>query len=224
MKIYSIGRENECDIIINDASNVISRRHAMLTISRFGKMTITDQSQNGTYVNGIRISPNVPVPITRNDTISFAHIAQLDWRLIPNQFAKLLWWCLGSICALLVVIGLIWWLTGTHSSDSKPDNTYAADTVKVNTDSTKNSPAANAEEAKEKKDEATKQSTDTSVVKKDKTNTKNNTNANTNTKNNTKTTNKLQTKTEKKTDTETKTKTAPEGQAAEKATRRTVGG
>ena len=223
MKIYSIGRENECDIIINDASNVISRRHAMLTISRFGKMTITDQSQNGTYVNGIRISPNVPVPITRNDTISFAHIAQLDWRLIPNQFAKLLWWCLGSICALLVVIGLIWWLTGTHGSDSKPDNTYAADTVK-NTDSTKNSPAANAEEAKEKKDEATKQSTDTSVVKKDKTKTKNNTNANTNTKNNTKTTNKLQTKTEKKADTETKTKTAPEGQAAEKTTRRTVGG
>ena len=220
MKIYSIGRENECDIIINDASNVISRRHAMLTIGRFGKMTITDQSQNGTYVNGIRISPNVPVPITRNDTISFAHIAQLDWRLIPNQFARLLWLCLGGICALLVIIGLIWWLTGTHGSDSKPDNTYATDTVKVNTDSTKNSPVANTEEAKEKKNEATQQSTDTSVVKKDKINKKNNANANTNTK----TTNNPQTNIKKRTDTETKTKTSTEGQAVEKTTRRTVGG
>ena len=53
MKVYSIGRENGCDIIINDNSDVISRRHATLNVSQSGKMTIVDLSHNGTYVNGI---------------------------------------------------------------------------------------------------------------------------------------------------------------------------
>lgn len=69
MKVYSIGREHGCDILINDNTDVISRRHAVLNVSPSGKMTIVDQSHNGTYVNGIRISPNVPVPVTRKDNI-----------------------------------------------------------------------------------------------------------------------------------------------------------
>ena len=74
MKALSIGRDQECDIIINDATDVISRRHATLNISSSGKITIVDLSRNGTYVNGIRISPNVPVPVSRKDIISFAHV------------------------------------------------------------------------------------------------------------------------------------------------------
>lgn len=71
MKAYSIGREMGCDIVINDSTDVISRRHATLNVYPSGKMTIIDMSQNGTYVNGIKISPNVPVPVTRKDNISF---------------------------------------------------------------------------------------------------------------------------------------------------------
>lgn len=71
MKALSIGREQGCDIVINDSTDVISRRHAILNISSSGKITIVDQSRNGTYVNGIRISQNVPVPVTRKDIISF---------------------------------------------------------------------------------------------------------------------------------------------------------
>jgi len=104
MKVYSIGREAGCDIVINDRTNVISRRHAVLTVSG-GKMTITDQSSNGTYVNGIRISPNVPVPVTRKDNISFAHVARLDWSLIPNNRAAILWWVLGVAAAILLIVG-----------------------------------------------------------------------------------------------------------------------
>ena len=51
MKVYSIGREGGCDIVLNDPSDVISRRHAVLNVSPSGKMTIVDQSTNGTYVN-----------------------------------------------------------------------------------------------------------------------------------------------------------------------------
>lgn len=85
MKTYSIGRDPECDIVINDATDVISRRHAILNIAPSGKMTIVDQSTNGTYVNGIRISSNVPVPVTRKDTVSFAHVAKMDWGQVPSS-------------------------------------------------------------------------------------------------------------------------------------------
>ena len=40
MKALSIGREQGCDIVINDSTDVISRRHAILNISSscFGKV------------------------------------------------------------------------------------------------------------------------------------------------------------------------------------------
>lgn len=108
MKVYSIGREVGCDIVINDNSDVISRRHATLNVSQFGKMTIVDLSHNGTYVNGIRITQNVPVPVTRKDNISFAHVARLDWNLIPNTGAVIIRWVVIGVIALLLIIGGIW--------------------------------------------------------------------------------------------------------------------
>lgn len=83
-KAYTIGRDTQCDIVINDQTDVISRVHAVLRIRGRKKMTITDQSCNGTYINGIRIASNVEVPITRKDVISFAHIRELDWSELPG--------------------------------------------------------------------------------------------------------------------------------------------
>lgn len=106
MKVYSIGRESGCDIVINDSTDVISRRHAVLTVMPSGKMTITDQSHNGTYVNGIRISPNVAVPVTRKDNISFAHVARLDWNRVPKS-GNMMRYAIYAIIAILVVIGSV---------------------------------------------------------------------------------------------------------------------
>ncbi len=102
MKVYSIGREGGCDIVINDPSDVISRRHAVLNVSPSGKMTIVDQSTNGTYVNGMRINSNVPYPVTRKDSISFAHVARLDWNLIPSSNRILKYAAIGVISLLLI--------------------------------------------------------------------------------------------------------------------------
>lgn len=104
MKVYSIGRESGCDIVINDSTDVVSRRHAILNVSPTGKMTIVDQSHNGTYVNGIKISPNVPVPVTRKDNISFAHVARLDWDLVPRSNAPMRYAIIG-VAAVAIIVG-----------------------------------------------------------------------------------------------------------------------
>lgn len=106
MKTYSIGRDLNCDIVMNDSTDVISRRHALLNVTPSGKMTIIDQSSNGTYVNGIRITQNVPVPVSRKDIVSLAHVAKLDWDQVPksNQWVK---YAIMAVAAVAVISGII---------------------------------------------------------------------------------------------------------------------
>lgn len=121
MKTYSIGRDLNCDIVINDSTDVISRRHALLNVTSSGKMTIIDQSSNGTYVNGIRISQNVPVPVSRKDIISLAHVAKLDWNQVPksNQWLK---YAIAIVAAIVVIIGVVFGVKGFKSNGDSNDN------------------------------------------------------------------------------------------------------
>lgn len=105
-KMYTIGREEGCDIVIPDNSDVISRLHATLRIESENKIYITDQSRNGTYVNGMKISSNVEVPVTRKDVISFAHIVDFDWSLIPKQRSKYFKYAI-IVLPLIIVVGLV---------------------------------------------------------------------------------------------------------------------
>lgn len=116
MKVLSIGRDTACDIILNDEKDLISRRHAILYITSSGKMTLVDQGQNGTYVNGIRINPNIPYPVTRKDTISFAHVKQLDWKLVPNRFALARTFIQVVVIALVAAGGILFFM----NRDSQP--------------------------------------------------------------------------------------------------------
>lgn len=129
MKVYSIGREVGCDIVINDRTDVISRRHAILNVLPSGKMTIVDQSSNGTYVNGIRISPNVPVPVSRKDNISFAHIARLDWNMIPKPKSPMLYVAIGI--ASLAILGGIGYGAYYIGSGNNNKGTLPNDTTSV---------------------------------------------------------------------------------------------
>lgn len=119
MKTISIGRDESCDIVITDRTNVVSRRHAVITIDNSGKMTITDYSSNGTYVNGIKMSENVAVPITRKDNISFAHVFELDWNMVPNVRSRNIKIILGSAIAVIAIIVLIK-LLGDDKPQTKP--------------------------------------------------------------------------------------------------------
>ena len=95
MKSYTIGREETCNIVIADSSQMVSRLHATLTLDG-SKMTITDSSSNGTYINGIRIASGTAVPVTRKDVVSFAQVAELDWAQIPNPGKRTLWIDVGE--------------------------------------------------------------------------------------------------------------------------------
>lgn len=130
MKSYSIGRDMGCDIVMNDNTDVISRRHAVLTVSSSGRMTITDQSSNGTYVNGIKISPNVAVPVTRKDSISFAHVATLDWNMIPKSNNWIFYLIVGLVVAAIAA-ALVLFLS-REKPDIPPTNNpvQAVDTLK----------------------------------------------------------------------------------------------
>lgn len=100
-KVYTIGRDTSCDIVIPDTTDVVSRVHASLKAKGNGKYVIIDQSRNGTYVNGIKMSANEEIPVTRKDVISFAHVRDLDWEQIPkDKDSKMLW----IIIAIAVVV------------------------------------------------------------------------------------------------------------------------
>lgn len=136
MKVYSIGRENGCNIVINDHTDVISRRHAILNVAPTGKMTIVDQSKNGTYVNGMRIASNVPYPVTRKDSVSFAHVVRLDWNMVPNPFSPLRYAAIGVI-ALIVIAGASWGIYSLINSSGGGDEPrpVVSDTTNVQKES-----------------------------------------------------------------------------------------
>ena len=106
--IYSIGRDPGSDIYLYDDRNVISRTHAILKIGKGGKYFISDQSMNGTYVNGIKIAQGVPVPVTRKDVVSFAHMAELDWNQVPNPYGDVFKYVLAFLLLVVVAGGVAW--------------------------------------------------------------------------------------------------------------------
>lgn len=101
MKTITIGRGPENMVTLNDAKT--SRRHALLRCHSTGKMEIVDLSQNGTFVNGMKIPSNKPYPISRKDIVVFAHAETLSWDEVPNpyRFIKI------SALALLLCIILL---------------------------------------------------------------------------------------------------------------------
>lgn len=118
MKSYSIGREETCNIIVNDPTQMVSRRHATLNVDG-RKMTIVDSSSNGTYINGIRIQSGSPVPVTRKDVVSFAQVAELDWKCIPDESGRKLGFALATFAVLLLVGFGIWYL---HEKGNEKEN------------------------------------------------------------------------------------------------------
>lgn len=53
--VYTVGRDSECDIVINDF--FVNKKHMQLIVTDDGELYCVDlDSRNGTYVNGVRIT------------------------------------------------------------------------------------------------------------------------------------------------------------------------
>jgi pSer/pThr/pTyr-binding forkhead associated (FHA) protein len=103
MRQFFVGRGDDCQIRLFDNSQRISRNHATLKLFDNGKICIVDHSSNGTFVNGIKISQNVDYPVKRGDSISFAHVTDLNWNEIPKNRNRLLNFTLYSLGVLLLI-------------------------------------------------------------------------------------------------------------------------
>lgn len=128
---YSIGRGDECRIRIQDSSQRVSRNHATLKVLDNGKMFITDHSSNGTFVNGIKISPNVDFPVKRADSISLANVTELNWALIPKKSNKILLYSIIAVVVLaaVVVVGAILLNRPDRPTSPSPIETQCLDTT-----------------------------------------------------------------------------------------------
>lgn len=126
MKSYTIGREENSNIIISDPSKMVSRHHATLTVNGT-KMTIMDHSSNGTFINGIKISSNTPVPVTRKDVVSFANIYDLDWNRVPNPANKIVVICSSVLIAIAAIVAVTYYVV-QHKEDVQDNKILAEET------------------------------------------------------------------------------------------------
>lgn len=119
MKIITIGRETNNDIVIDDPK--ISRRHAVLRIHPFGKTEIVDYSMNGTSINGVKIAKEVPTRVKRSDSVSFAGIKNLDWERIP-RYGRRNMFITAGICGLAMIAAMVLILIGVNRGEKTQDN------------------------------------------------------------------------------------------------------
>lgn len=108
MKIITIGRSSECDIIINDP--YVGRTHLQMIVSDDGSCYCVDlNSKNGTFVNGRRISSKVR--LNKTDVIRIGNTT-LPWQQyvgVPmiNKSRKPFWITMIAVgVVLLACVGL----------------------------------------------------------------------------------------------------------------------
>lgn len=142
MRKITIGRGRECDVRIDDQTDSVSRRHAVITVSPVGKMKIYDTSSNGTYVNGEKVEKPEGKPVKRGDTVNFARMVDLDWDTVKNPY-KNLWIGSGSFLIIVAAIAVIFWIFGEDLMNKAAErnvettNVVATDSISPVNDSLK---------------------------------------------------------------------------------------
>jgi pSer/pThr/pTyr-binding forkhead associated (FHA) protein len=80
MRLIVIGRDpQQASIVVN--SQYISNYHAEIILLDNGDMFLVDKSTNGTFLNGVKLTPGKEVAVKRGDNIMFADVP-LDWNQI----------------------------------------------------------------------------------------------------------------------------------------------
>lgn len=105
MKKVIVGRGLDCDIVIPDEKDNVSRQHLVISFNLLGRMKISDTSSNGTYINGRRMLKGTSMPVTSDDEIRLGDNWTLDWVQVNDpykQTRKLI----ILILSILVLLGI----------------------------------------------------------------------------------------------------------------------
>jgi len=121
MKKVVIGRGRECNVVLADTTDVVSRRQAVIAFTFWGKMTLYDTSSNGTFVNGQRLAKQEGKVVTRRDKINFGHVWDLDWATIKDPYRNTKLALAGLLVALLLVAGALF-LFLPDGNGGEPEN------------------------------------------------------------------------------------------------------
>ena len=83
MKIVTIGRDENNNVVIDDP--LVTRMHCQIASDNHdGFYLIDNNSTNGTFVNGMRVSPGVKTALNRTDIIRIGNTT-LPWRSYFGQ-------------------------------------------------------------------------------------------------------------------------------------------
>lgn len=75
---WLVGAASDCNIVVSEPG--VSGRHCRLTLQQDGKYILEDlASRNGTYVNGFKLTANVPVFVAPTDAVLLAGVVPLRW-------------------------------------------------------------------------------------------------------------------------------------------------
>lgn len=123
MKRIIIGRGIDCDIVIPDEKDNVSRHHLVISFGLLGKMTISDTSSNGTFVNDRKLLKGASVPVTREDKVRLGSQWILDWSLVKDPYVATRRILLGvAIFCVLVLIGGGAWYYYKSNQPKADDN------------------------------------------------------------------------------------------------------
>lgn len=145
MRKVVIGRGRECDVVLADTTDVVSRRQAVIAFTFWGKMTLYDTSSNGTFVNGQRLAKQEAKVVTINDTINFGRVWDLDWNTVKDPYKNTRIALACVVVALLLATCAMFFLSSNHKDSTPEQKVLTTDTIR--TDTVKQSPIEQDNEA-----------------------------------------------------------------------------
>lgn len=105
MKRIIVGRSNDCDIVVTDETDNVSRHHLVISFNLLGKMKVSDTSSNGTFINGVRMLKGTSIPVTNADKIRMGRATMLDWDRVSDPYRPVRAAIISLFC-LLVAAGI----------------------------------------------------------------------------------------------------------------------
>lgn len=119
MKRIIMGRANDCDIIIPDKLDNVSRHHAVISFDFFGRMKLSDTSSNGTFINGTKMLKGASIPVTTKDEIRLGDNWVFDWSLVedPYKSARRSSIVAAAVVLVLAIAGITWCIYRTGKSE-----------------------------------------------------------------------------------------------------------